>query len=92
MFIVMMGHGGIITDQSSPNRKKEYLLTADGHAFFYKEGIRQILDNRKYPWLIDKPKIAIIQACRGRKEMSILLTCLPRHVLEQQLFNTIHAQ
>ena len=65
LFIVMMGHGGTITEQSSPNKNKEYLLTADGYGFFYKEGLRQSLDNNKYPWLIDKPKIALIQACRG---------------------------
>ena len=60
-----MGHGGTITEQSSPNKNKEYLLTADGYGFFYKEGLRQSLDNTKYRWLVDKPKIALIQACRG---------------------------
>ena len=68
LFIVLMGHGGTITEQSSSNKNKEYLLTEDGYAFFYKEALMQILDNKKYPWLIDKPKICIIQACRGGKQ------------------------
>ena len=67
-----MGHGGTITEQSSPNKNKEYLVTEDGYGFFVREGLQRILDNKDYPWLIDKPKISFIQMCRGGKKIFCL--------------------
>ena len=80
LFIVMMGHGGTIRDQSSRNNNKEYFITEDGYGFFVREGLQRFLDNKEYPWLIDKPKIALIQVCRGGRKMLYTdlysMTCL----------------
>ena len=53
-----MGHGGI-------RDNTEYLQTADGTGFNVKKKIAEIFDNNIFPHLKDKPKIFIIQACRG---------------------------
>ena len=55
-----MGHGGI-------RDNTEFLKTADGTMFKVKEKIAEIFDNNTFPHLIDKPKIFILQACRGGK-------------------------
>ena len=60
MFIVLMGHGGKINNE-------EFLKTADGKAFYLRDALQSVCDNKKYPHLIDKPKIAILQMCRGGK-------------------------
>ena len=61
LFFVLMGHGGTIPEE----KEREFLLTADGYGFIVIEGLERILDNKKYPLLKDKPKVAIIQQCRG---------------------------
>ena len=55
-----MGHGGKWNNV-------EYLNTADGTLFPVKEKIAIIFNNQTFPHLKDKPKVIIVQACRGSK-------------------------
>ena len=60
LFVVIMGHGGKWNNV-------EYLKTADGTLFPVKEKMATIFNNQKFSHLIDKPKVIIVQACRGGK-------------------------
>ena len=58
LFVVLMAHGG-------KWNRQEFLKPADGKAFIIRDELEKIFNNKKYPALIDKPKIFIIQMCRG---------------------------
>ena len=55
-----MGHGG-------KRDNTEFLKTIDGTVFKVKEKIAEIFDNNKFSHLKDKPKVFILQSCRGGK-------------------------